>query len=352
MQNNTHFTIDRWITRITGVFAGIILFILIGWGIFSLYQGMKYEQTNDAQVQEYINPLISRAGGFITKVNFQENQYLKKGDTLLVIDNRESTFQQEQAEAALLNSRAQLAVLESNVNSLRMASLVNKSQIKAASAKLLKQQQDYNRYEKLYEVESATKQQLETNKANLDVALADYQIALDSYKTSLAKVSDTKTQQNVVRADIKKFQALLKRNKLDLSYTVIRAPYNCRIGKRSIEKGQMIEPGQILGYLVNKEAGKWVIANYKETQVHKLHIGEIARIDADAFPGKTFTGRVISLSPATGSSFSLLPPDNSTGNYVKIVQRIPVRIELEGTPTDNAGLEAGMNVTVTLVKDK
>lgn len=352
MQNNTHFTIDRWITRITGVFAGIILFILIGWGIFSLYHGMKYEQTNDAQVQEYINPLISRAGGFITKVNFQENQYLKKGDTLLVIDNRESTFQQEQAEAALLNSRAQLAVLESNVNSLRMASLVNKSQIKAASAKLLKQQQDYNRYEKLYEVESATKQQLETNKANLDVALADYQIALDSYKTSLAKVSDTKTQQNVVRADIKKFQALLKRNKLDLSYTVIRAPYNCRIGKRSIEKGQMIEPGQILGYLVNKEAGKWVIANYKETQVHKLHIGEIARIDADAFPGKTFTGRVISLSPATGSSFSLLPPDNSTGNYVKIVQRIPVRIELEGTPTDNAGLEAGMNVTVTLVKDK
>jgi membrane fusion protein (multidrug efflux system) len=352
MQNNTHITTDRWITRITGIIAGIILFILIGWGIFSLYQGMKYEQTNDAQVQEYINPLISRAGGFITKVNFQENQYLKKGDTLLVIDNRESTFRQEQAEAALLNSRAQLTVLESNVSSLKTASLVNKSQIKSASAKLLKQQQDYSRYEKLYEVESATKQQLETNKANLDVALADYQIALDSYRTSLAKVSDTKTQQNVVRADIKKFEALLKRNKLDLSYTVIRAPYNCRIGKRSIEKGQMIEPGQVLGYLVNKEAGKWVIANYKETQVHNLHIGENARIDADAFPGKIFTGRVISLSPATGSSFSLLPPDNSTGNYVKIVQRIPVRIELAGTATDIVGLEAGMNVTVTLDKDK
>ncbi|SDF26407.1 membrane fusion protein, multidrug efflux system [Mucilaginibacter pineti] len=352
MQNKTHFTIDRWITRITGIFAGIILLILIGWGILSLYQGMKYEQTNDAQIQEYINPIISRAGGFITKVNFQENQYLKKGDTLLVIDNRESTLQQEQAEAALLNSRSQLAVLESNVNSLKTASLVNKSQIKAASAKLLKQQQDYNRYTKLYEVESATKQQLETNKANLDVAAADYQIALDSYKTSLAKVNDTEAQQNVVRADIKKFQALLQRNRLDLSYTVIQAPYNCRIGKRSIEKGQMIEPGQILGYLVNKEAGKWVIANYKETQVNNMYIGEMARIDADAFPGEKFAGRIISLSPATGSSFSLLPPDNSTGNYVKIVQRIPVRIELEGTPTDNAGLEAGMNVTVTLDKDK
>lgn len=298
MQNNTHIAIDRLITRITGIVAGILLCILIGWGVVSLYQGIKYEQTNDAQIQESINPLISATGGFIVKVNFQENQYLKKGDTLFVIDNRESTLLQEQVEAALLNSRTQLVLLECSIKSLKIASLVNKAEMKVAG------------------------------------------------------ISDIETRQHILLAAIEKLQAMLKRDKPNLSYTVIRAPYNCRIGKRNIEEGQMIERGQILGYLVNKEAGKWVIANYKETQVNNIHVGEMARIDADAFPGKKFAGRVLSLSPATGSSFSLLPPDNSTGNFVKIVQRIPVRIQITGSAAENVGLEAGMSVTVTLVKDK
>jgi membrane fusion protein (multidrug efflux system) len=123
------------------------------------------------------------------------------------------------------------------------------------------------------------------------------------------------------------------------------------MGRRTIEKGQMIDAGQVLAYIVNNETDKWVVANYKETQLRHMHVGKQAEIEADAYPGKKFKGEIISLSPATGSSFSLLPPDNSTGNYVKIVQRVPVRIKVLGSRREIEPLKAGMNVIVTVDKE-
>ena len=227
---------------------------------------------------------------------------------------------------------------------------VSKAQIAASKAKLWKQKLDYDRYEKLFEVESATAQQLENIKASMDVADAEFQAAQQNYQAALSKVNDFKFQQTVALAEVERLGALLNRHQLDLTYTIITAPYNCRMGRRTVEKGQMIDAGQVLAYIVNKETDKWIIANYKETQVRNMHVGEFAEVEADAFPGKKFKGEIISLSPATGSSFSLLPPDNSTGNYVKIVQRVPVRIKLIGKPEEIDLLKAGMNVNVTISK--
>jgi len=342
---------DQLITRITAWIAGIIAIGLAIWGVIFLFDFYSYEETNDAQVEEYINPVTSRVTGFIREIKYEENQEVKKGDTLLVIDNSEYKLQQEEGEAALANAQAQISVMESNVATTAKVSVASESQIASAKAKLVKQQQDYDRYEKLFKVESATQQQLENSKAALDVANSEYRSAVENYQASLSKVNDIKAQKGVYDAEIKRRQALLSRNKLDVGYTIIRAPYNGKMGRRTIQEGQLIQAGQTLAFIVDKEAGKWVIANFKETQISHMHINAAVEITADAYPGKTFKGTVVSLSPATGARFSLLPPDNSTGNFVKIVQRIPVKIRL----TDNAAtldqLRAGMNANVKINKD-
>jgi membrane fusion protein (multidrug efflux system) len=341
---NNYTNTDRLITKITAWIAGMIAVGLAVWGIISSIELYNYEDTNDAQIEEYINPVTSRVGGFIKEIKYEENQEVKKGDTLLIIDNSEYQLQQEEAEAALSNAQAQINVLESNVLTTSKVSEANQSQIASAKAELVKQQQNYDRYSKLFKVESATQQQLENSKAALDVAASAYQ-------ASLSKVNDIRSQKGVYEAEIKRRKALLSKGRLDVSYTIIRAPYHGKMGRRTIQQGQQIQTGQTLAYIVDQEAGKWVIANFKETQIAKMKINEEAEITADAFPGKTFKGTIVSLSPATGARFSLLPPDNSTGNFVKIVQRIPVKIKLAESETIVDQLRAGMNVNVKIRKD-
>jgi membrane fusion protein (multidrug efflux system) len=338
---------DRLITIITGWIAGIIVIALAIWGVLTLRTLYTYEETNDAQVEEYINPVTSRVTGYITKISYEENQDVKKGDTLLVIDNNEFKLQQQEAGAALSNAQAQVTVLESNVNTVSKSAEALQSQIASSKAKRWKQEQEYARYQKLFDVESATQQQLENVKTALDVAKADYQSAVDNYGAAISRVQDIKAQKTVALTEIQRRQAMLGRNNLDVTYTIIVAPYDGKMGRRTIQEGQLVQAGQTLAFIVNQSAGKWIVANFKETQVSKMHIGQKAEIETDAFPGKIFTGSIESFSPATGSRFSLLPPDNASGNFVKIVQRIPVRIKLEDPI---AALRAGMNATVSIKK--
>ena len=342
---------DRLITKITGYIAVIIVIALIIWGCITIRTYYKYEMTDDAQVQEYINPVIARSGGFVVAVKFEENQDVKKGDTLFLIDNREYKLQVAQAKASLEKATAQLNVLESNVHTLEKAAGALNAQISAGKARVLKQQLDYNRYNKMYEEESATKQQLENMKATLDVNNADYLAAIDNYEAAKSKIEDAEAEKSVVRAEITRLEALKQRDDLDVSYTVVTASYNGRMGKRTIETGQMIDPGQVLGFIVDNETCKWIVGNFKETQIANMKIGDTAKIILDAFPAHPYKGTIVSFSPATGSSFSLLPPDNSTGNYVKIVQRIPVRIRVDGPGAAIDKLKAGMNATVYMPKN-
>ncbi|ODM54423.1 HlyD family secretion protein [Elizabethkingia meningoseptica] len=337
---------DKLITKITGWITALIVLTLAIWGGVTLKNYYQYEQTNDAQVQEYVNPVISRAGGFIVAVKFEENQNVKKGDTLLIIDNREYVLQQKQTQALLLKARAELKTLESTAETMGKEALASKEQIGANSAKVKKQELDYSRYKKLYEEESATKQKLEDIEATLEVNKSEYKSSQDNYLASVSKIHDVVAEKEVVKAEISILQALLDRHKLDVSYTVVTAPYNGRMGRRSVEAGQMIDAGETLAFIVNNQTDKWVVANYKETQIGGMKIGDRVKIIADSYPDREFKGTIISLSPATGSSFSLLPPDNSTGNYVKIVQRIPVRIRIEGSKQETEVLKVGMNVNV------
>lgn len=339
---------DRLITRITGIIAFLIVCALIIWGIVYLFNSYNAEETNDAQVQEYINPVTSRVGGYISKIYYDENQQVKKGDTLLVIDNSEYLLQQQESVSALANAKAQLAVLGSNKQTSTKLAQVSSSSIAAAKARLLNKQQDYDRYKKLFDAESATKQQLENTEAALTVARSDYEAALQTYQSSLSKINDVDAQRAVLDAEIKRREALVNRAKLDINYTVIKAPYDGKMGRRTVQQGQSIQAGQTLAFIVDQSSGKWVVANFKETQLGDIREGDAAQIRADAYPDRVFEGKVVSISGATGSSFSLLPPDNSSGNFVKIVQRVPVRIRLTQPQNTIQPLRAGMNVSVEI----
>ncbi|SHL46420.1 membrane fusion protein, multidrug efflux system [Chitinophaga jiangningensis] len=348
---NTNRT-DKIISRVTTVVALIVVVCLAIWGIRTLIHQARFEETNDAQVDEYINPVVAKVTGYVDEIRYEENQDVKKGDTLVIIDNSEYAAAQQEAEAALLNARAQIAVIQSNVRTTGQSAKVYESQIAAAKAKLLNQEQEYDRYKKLYDVESATKQQLDRVQAALDVARSDYKSAQNAYEASLGRIDDAKVQLQALEAEIKRREAVVTRNDLTVSYTIIIAPYDGKMGRRTIQPRQLVQAGQTLAFIVDREAGKWVVANYKETQIRHMKVGEDASITIDAFPGKKYTGTIESLSGATGSKFSILPPDNATGNFVKIAQRIPVRIRLKGSPEELKDLSAGMSAIVAVKKER
>lgn len=323
------------------VFTGAVYFIR-----YWKFAG-QYEETNDAQVESFINPVSARAGGYIQRVCFNEHQLVKEGDTLVIIDDREYRAQLAVAEASKEDAHAQLIVLAASIRSAETGTRVNHDQIKGAQARYIQQQQDIKRYTNLVKEEAATGADLEQVKARYDVAESDYSAAQNSLKTSEARIAELKTHFALLQADIKRKQAALDLARLNLSYTVIRAPYTGRLGRKTILEGQQIQPGQPLVSIIN-EGEKWITANFKETQVAGMYIGQPVEIQIDALDSKTFKGRIIAIAGSTGSRFSLLPPDNSTGNFVKIIQRVPVKIEFSDEQAGN--IVPGMNVTVAVKK--
>ena len=325
--------------------------VLVLAGAIYFFQYWKYshdyEETNDAQIESYINPVSARAGGYIQQVRFKDHQVVNQGDTLVVLDDREYRAQLQVAEAAMEDAQAQLTVLSAGVSSAETGTRVNQDQIKGAKARYVQQEQDIERYMNLVREEAATGADLEQVKAHYDVAASDYSGAKNGLKTSKARIAELKTHFALLQADIKRKQAALELAKLNLSYTVIRAPYSGRLGRKNIMEGQQIQSGQPLVSIIN-EREKWITANYKETQISGMYIGQPVEIRVDAIEGKVFKGRIIAIAGSTGSRFSLLPPDNSTGNFVKIIQRIPVKIEFEDGEKNK--VIAGMNVNVAVKK--
>jgi len=331
---------------------GIALFVgIIMWGATYFLKGYRYEQTNDAQVDAYLSPINAKVGGYISKIYYRDNQQVKKGDTLVVIELDEYGLKKDAASAELMSSHAKLPILAANEETQIKSIQVIKAQWAGTKARLNQQQKEFERYKNLLADESTTQQKFDNVSASLSIAQSDYDQAKASLQVAESKLNDFRAQRNAVQAEIKIKETLLKRQELDIRYTVITAPFDGQIGKKNIQEGQLIQPGQTLAFLVNKAEEKWVMANFKETQIGNFKIGQMVSIEVDAFPDEKFNGTIESLSPTTGSRYSLLPPDNATGNFVKITQRIPVRIKLIDTAEKLAKLSAGMNANVYVLKD-
>ncbi|BAP31335.1 secretion protein HlyD [Chryseobacterium sp. StRB126] len=342
---------DKIIVKLTQ-WLGIALFVgIIIWGAAFFLKGYRYEQTNDAQVDAYLSPINAKVGGYIHKIYYKDNQQVKKGDTLVVIELDEYGLKRNAASAELMSSHAKIPVLASNEETQIKSIEVIKAQLAGAKARLNLQQREFDRYKNLLADESVTQQKFDNVSTSLFITQADYDQAKTSLQVAKSKLNDFRAQRNAIAAEIKIKEALLQRQELDIRYTVITAPFDGQIGKKSIQEGQLIQPGQTLAFLVNIAEEKWVMANFKETQIENFRIGQSVSIEVDAFPDKKFNGIIESLSPTTGSRYSLLPPDNATGNFVKIIQRIPVRIKLTDTPDRLGKLSAGMNANVYVLKD-
>lgn len=349
------------------VFIIILAVLVIGgawFGISKYYHSLHHEETDDAQVSADISPVIPRVAGYVTEVRVKDNQQVKKGDTLLILDNRDYVIKVDQADAALQIARTNLSSAKATTSAARANIATSQAsvgtvdaQIEAAKVTVWRTSQDYDRYNNLIKDHSVTQQQYEQALAAKQTAERQLEILQEqkkqaSQQTNAVSVQSnaTASQINIADATIHQREVDVEAAKLNLSYTIITAPQDGLVSKVGIQPGQYLQAGQALFSIVHSE-NVWVIGNFKETQLDKMKIGQLVIVKVDAYSDHDFKARVASFSPATGSTFALLPPDNASGNFVKVVQRLPVRIEFEQGDSLVKKLRPGMNVLVDVHLD-
>ena len=326
------------------------------WGfvkVVSIFLDYKATETsNDAQVEQYISPVNLRASGYISRICFTEHQHVKKGDTLLVLDDREYRIRVMEAEAALKDAKAGADVIDATLNTTQTSATVYDASIEEIEVRIAKLEKDRQRYRNLVAKKAATPIQLEQLETELAAMKKKLEATRRQRKAALAGVNEVTTRKQNTAAAIERAEAALAMARLNLSYTVVTAPCDGKLGRRALEEGQAVSAGQTITYIM-PDTQKWVIANYKETQIENLYVGQTVRMTVDALKDREFTGKVTAISGATGSKYSLVPTDNSAGNFVKIQQRVPVRIDFTNlSKEDNERLAAGMMVIVKAERTK
>ncbi len=300
--------------------------------------------TDNAQIKQHITPINTRVQGFIKKIYFEEYKPIQKGDTLLVIEDSEFRLRLAQAEADLANAVAGQQATNASIATTKNNISVNDASIEEIRVQKANAERELQRYKKLLEQDAVTKQQYDHIKTTYETIHARYEQALRiKHSTSLSKNEQAhRLEQN--EAAIRLAQAAVDLARLNLSYTVIVATCDGVTGHKDIHEGQLVQAGQTMVDIVDK-SDLWVIANYRETQLPHIKEGAEVTFTADAVPGIVYKGVVESISDATGAAFSLIPQDNATGNFVKVEQRIPVRIRLQGNDADKVSrLRTGFNV--------
>lgn len=302
------------------------------------------EYTDNAQVKQHITPVNTRVQGFIKKIYFEEYKPVHKGDTLLVIEDSEFKLRLAQAEADLANAQAGQQITHAGIATTQNNIAVNDAGIEEVRVQRANAERELQRYKKLLDKDAVTRQQYDKVKTTYDAINARYeQVLRMKHSTSLTKDEQThRLGQN--EAAIRLAQATVDLARLNLSYTVVIATCDGMTGHKGIHEGQLVQPGQTMVDIVDN-SDLWVIANYRETQLPNIKEGADVTFTADAVPSVVYKGVVESISDATGAAFSLIPQDNATGNFVKVEQRIPVRIRLQGNEADEVHrLRTGFNV--------
>ena len=314
------------------IIIGVTLIaVALIWGGKSLYHSFRYVETDNAQIEGDVYPVISRISGKVQDVLATDNQQVHKGDTLIRLEAADYEVRRDIADATLESAKAAVKGASDQANA-------SSASANAAAATSRKQQADLQRGENLRKQDVISQAEFDGVKAGAQAASAQYAAAGNQYQAALAQIP-------LQKAEVKKREAELRQAELQLSYTTITAPANGQVSKKNVQPGQYVAPGQqLIGIVGSKEL--WVVANFKETQLEKLQPGLPVTIKVDAYPDKEFKGKIESLSSGTGAKFALLPPDNASGNFIKVTQRVPVKIVFTEQPDKNHQLAAGMNVVV------
>jgi membrane fusion protein (multidrug efflux system) len=330
------------------IFPIILTVVLIVGGIFGYNKynyAQHHESTDDAQLEGNINPVSPRASGYVTQLRVDDYRRVKKGDTLVVLDDRDLRIKVAQAQTAVESAKASLAVTNAEVASTQSGFATANSDIEAARVKLDQAQTDFDRINSLYTDKTITKKEYDNAKSALEAAKTDLTGKKTRYTTVQKQYEAKNEGTKVGLATIAQRQADLDFAKLQLAYSVVLAPVSGIVSRKNVQPGQLVQIGQPLFSIVDSNV--WVVANFKETQLGDMHEGQEAEVVVDAFSGKTLHAKVADFSAATGAKFSLLPPDNATGNYVKIVQRVPVKLVIDGGDKDVIkSLRPGMSLKV------
>jgi len=348
--------------KVLPIILGVLIVIGAVFGITEYRYATKHIDTDDAQIDGDISPVVARVGGYVKDINFEENTKVNQDQVLVTLDDRDYKIKLEQAQAGQVGanasvgvSQSQIVVTTANTSTAKANIEAAKSNVEAANVKLNLAQKDFNRYVNLIKDGAITQQAFDQANANKEsaeaakaAAEAAYHAAQDQYNAAVKQVGTTQSQLGVSSSGVTQRQSDVDFAKLQLSYTEIKAPATGIVSKKNVQKGQLVQAGQSLFAIVN-ENSLFVTANFKETQLEKLRAGLKVKITVDAFEDQPIDGIVYNFAPITGAKGSLLPPDNATGNFVKVVQRVPVKIKIESKDKEILEkLRPGMSVKVSV----
>jgi membrane fusion protein (multidrug efflux system) len=333
-----------------GIIAAVAIALLGGAAYFGQYwwtTGRYYVTTDDAYVGARNATLSPKVSGYISEVAVDDNATVKAGDVIARIDDGDYKLAVQTAKDQVAVQQASIERLGKQVVAQEASVDQAKAQLNSAKAGEIKAGQDLKRQQDLANRQINSRQSLEQAQAAYDQAVAAVQAADAAVESAAANVDVIKAQKEEAARTLKQLETALAKAERDLTFTVLRAPFDGVMGNRAVQVGDYVQPTQRLASLVPLEA-VYIDANFKETQFNSLQAGQPVTISIDALPGRKLVGRVASFAPASGSVFSLLPPDNATGNFTKIVQRLPVRIQLPVSVAEQSVLRPGMSVVVSV----
>lgn len=292
------------------------------------WRSQNLVETDNAFIAGHVHPLSSRITGVVSKVLVEDNQIVREGEVIAELDPTDQRAKVEQIEAQIVSAGQQVLQADAQVAQVRAQAGATQAQVGQSEAQLQRAKQDAERYSQLYttQMKAVSKAELDSANTTRAAAQADLSARHDAVLAAQAQIIVASSAREVIKAQIKVLQVQLKDANQQLAYNRILAPVAGRLGKRNVEVGTRIQAGQQLGAIVEDKV--WIVANFKETQLAELRQGQEVKVVIDAMPGQPLIGKLDSFSPASGAQFALLPADNATGNFTKIVQRVPVKITL------------------------
>lgn len=317
--------------KIAWIVFGILFIFLLLSALYYFLVYRYYQSTDNAYVQADVTWIMPRVQGEVIKLDIQDNQYVKQGQPLLSIDNRDFQARVDQAKAVLAVKEAGLGVQAENENAALSSVQEAESAKMVAQAELDRLQADYVRHQGLLKDGVITRQRFESVRAQYLSAQAQVAKAEATVNAAKAQYSSQKAGRTQLLADLDNAKAVLRLNDVDLNGTQIVAPIFGKVGSLAVRVGSRVTPQTRLMAII-PDNSMYVIANFKETQIENMRLGQTVELALDAYPSLRFKGKIQSFSPASGGTFSLMPTDNATGNFNKVVQRIPVRISLNAQP--------------------
>ncbi|KYQ80086.1 RND transporter [Acinetobacter lactucae] len=343
LETDTNFQSRKKITW--GVFSVLLLFLVIGI-LYYFFVYRFYQSTDNAYVQADVTWVMPKISGEVMELLINDNQVVKKGETLAVLDHRDYQARYDQARSVVSLKEAALGVQQQNEKSAKSSIIEAHSGVVAVQADLTRLRKEFERYQDLLKDGVITRQNFEGIQSQYLTAQAQLSKAQAAVNAAEAQLGSLQASRAQLLADIQSANANLNLYQVDLASSKVVSPVNGKIGSLAIQKGSRVSPQTRLMAII-PENSLYVQANFKETQIEKMHIGQKVELKLDAYPSLTYTGKIESFSPASGATFSLMPPDNATGNFNKVVQRIPVRIAIDSSPHIDL-IKPGMSVSATV----